>query len=98
MDKIISVEVDHCTQSHACLLYKKYQQDEQKPEFMDRLGLGDTLQLLYSGDTMQCQNFTNYASTGCTLLIHEATFTDDFKEKALVSKHTTTGQALNLVR
>jgi ribonuclease BN (tRNA processing enzyme) len=48
IEKIIAVEVDHCPQSYACLLYSK-----------NDFGPGN--KIIYSGDTRPCQNFINYA-------------------------------------
>lgn len=45
---------------------------------------------------MPCKNLINYAQ-GCSLLIHEATFADGFEQDALVKKHTTISQALQLI-
>ena len=49
--------------------------------------------ILYSGDTVPCQNLKNYAQT-VRLLIHEATLQDGMEEDAARKMHTTTGQAL----
>ena len=61
------------------------------------LVLQDGGRLIYSGDTLPCQNFKNYA-LGCKLLIHEATFESGMDEDAKMKKHTTTGQALGLAK
>ena len=53
--------------------------------------------IIYSGDTRPCKNLINYAR-GCQLLIHEATFTDSFDKKASINRHTTTSQALDLIK
>ena len=69
IDKMLAIEVDHCQHSYACLL-----QGSSK-EF------GEGQRIVYSGDTRPCQNLKNYAQ-GCQLLIHEATFTDEFGKHA----------------
>lgn len=83
LSKIIAVEVDHCPQSYACLLVG------------DNLGVGK--KIIYSGDTTPCQNFINYAQ-GSTIMIHEATLGSGLEEDALFKKHTTTQQAMELVK
>ena len=73
IDKVIAVEVDHCPQSHGCLLVSKEHGN-----------------IIYSGDTLPCQNFTNYGQ-GVKVMIHEATFEDSMAEDALIKKHSTMG-------
>ena len=51
--------------------------------------------ICYSGDTLPCQNLLNYARN-CRVLIHEATFEDSLVKDALLKKHTTAGQAIDL--
>jgi ribonuclease Z len=53
--------------------------------------------IVYSGDTLPCQNLINYAAN-CKVLIHEATFEDGLEQDALFKKHTTTGQAIEVGR
>ena len=53
--------------------------------------------IIYSGDTSPCKNLINYAK-GCQLLIHEATFIDGFEKKASKNRHTTTSQALDVIK
>ena len=60
IEKIIAVEVHHCPQSYGCLLYASD----------GSLGPGN--KVVFSGDTVPCQNLINY-SKKCSLLIHEAT-------------------------
>ena len=76
IDKMIAVEVSHCPQSYACLLSAS-----------DNFGPGN--KIIYSGDTLPCQNFINYAK-GCSLMIHEATLAKGMEEDAQKKKHTTT--------
>lgn len=61
------------------------------------LVLSDGQRMIYSGDTLPCQNFKNYAM-GCKLLIHEATFESGMDDDAKMKKHTTTAQALGLAK
>lgn len=49
--------------------------------------------IIYSGDTLPCQNFRNYAQD-CKVMIHEATFEDSLEQDAFMKKHTCTGQAI----
>lgn len=49
--------------------------------------------IIYSGDTLPCQNLVNYAME-CKVFIHEATFDDSLEADAAAKKHTTTGQAI----
>ena len=84
IDKMLAIEVNHCPQSYACLLVAEE-------------GLGPGGKIIYSGDTTPCNNFINYAQ-GCSLMIHEATLASGMEEDALKKKHTTTGQAIDLVR
>lgn len=53
--------------------------------------------LVYSGDTLPCQNLINYA-TNCRVLIHEATFQEGLEVDALIKKHTTTTQAVEIAK
>ena len=51
--------------------------------------------ILYSGDTLPCQNLFNYAQKA-RVLIHEATLQDGMEEDAYRKKHATTSQAINI--
>ena len=51
--------------------------------------------IIYSGDTLPCQNFINYGQ-GSKVLIHEATLEDGLEKDALLKKHTTTSQAVKI--
>ena len=51
--------------------------------------------IVYSGDTLPCQNLINYAQD-CKILIHEATLEDGLERDAKQKKHTTTGQAIEV--
>ena len=84
IDKIIAVEVNHCPQSYACLLVAKE-------------GFGKGGKIIYSGDTTPCTNFINYAQ-GCSLMIHEATLAAGMEADAKNKGHTTTAQAMELIK
>lgn len=45
--------------------------------------------IVYSADTLPCQNLRNYAAN-CKVLIHEATLEDGMEQDAHHKKHTTT--------
>ena len=49
--------------------------------------------IIYSGDTLPCTNFRNYA-LNAKVMIHEATLDSSLEADAKMKKHTTTGQAL----
>lgn len=53
--------------------------------------------LVYSGDTRPCSAIEN-ASRGADLLIHDATLTDELKEWAIETKHTTSKEAAQLAK
>ena len=85
IEKMLAIEVDHCPQSYACLLYTSG----------DDLGVGK--KIVYSGDTRPCQNLVNY-SKGASLLIHEATLESGMEAEADMKAHTTTAEAIDIVR
>ncbi|KMQ96346.1 ribonuclease mitochondrial [Lasius niger] len=49
--------------------------------------------IVYSGDTMPCENLVKLGQD-CDLLIHEATMEDDLSEEAKMKFHSTTSQAI----
>ncbi|XP_035207675.1 zinc phosphodiesterase ELAC protein 2-like [Stegodyphus dumicola] len=51
--------------------------------------------LVYSGDTMPCERLIA-AGDGCSLLIHEATMEDELADEAVMKKHSTTSQAIQV--
>lgn len=51
--------------------------------------------VVYSGDTRPCENLIK-AGTGCTLLIHEATFEDKFESHARAKRHSTISEAIEV--
>lgn len=53
--------------------------------------------IVYSGDTLPCQNLINYAQN-CRVLIHEATFQEGMEVDALMKKHTTSSQAMEVAK
>ncbi len=55
------------------------------------------MRIIYSGDTRPCQNFINYARDS-TLLIHEATLGKGMEKEAWNKKHTTTTQAIDIIK
>lgn len=57
----------------------------------------DGWSLTYSGDTTPCQNLAD-AGKGSTLLIHEATMSDEQEEMAEQKGHSTVGQACEIAK
>jgi len=55
----------------------------------------DDEKIIYSGDTLPCTNFRNYAMNA-KVMIHEATLDSGLEADAKMKKHTTTGQALQM--
>ena len=53
--------------------------------------------LVYSGDTRPCGKLVK-AGKNATLLIHEATFTQDLEDKAKIFKHSTMDEAMQVSR
>ena len=53
--------------------------------------------IIYSGDTRPCQNLINY-SKSAKILIHEATFNSNQQKEALIKKHTTTSEAIEIIK
>jgi len=49
--------------------------------------------VVYSGDTRPCNNLVKVGQ-GATLLLHEATFEEEMRDKALAKKHSTTQEAI----
>ncbi|XP_012284418.1 ribonuclease Z, mitochondrial [Orussus abietinus] len=59
------------------------------------LTLGNGQKIVYSGDTMPCEDLVHLGQD-CSLLIHEATMEDDLEKEALLKLHSTTSQAINM--
>jgi len=57
----------------------------------------DGWSVVYSGDTMPCDDLID-AGSNATLLVHEATMGDDEEEMALKKRHSTVGQAIDVAR
>ena len=62
-----------------------------------RAELGPATSVVFSGDTVPCRAVVEQA-TGCTMLIHEATFSDAMAEDASRKRHSTVGGALGVAR
>jgi len=59
------------------------------------VALGGTSSVVFSGDTVPCDAVAR-AAAGCTVLIHEATFSDDMAGDAERKRHSTVGGALRV--
>lgn len=59
--------------------------------------LRDGAKLVYSGDTRPCERLVR-AGAGAAILIHEATFDDSERERAVAKHHSTTSEALEVGR
>lgn len=55
--------------------------------------LNNGKKIVYSGDTMPCENLVKLGQD-CDLLIHEATMEDDLAKEAKMKLHSTTSQAI----
>ncbi|XP_070158623.1 ribonuclease Z, mitochondrial [Polyergus mexicanus] len=55
--------------------------------------LNNGKKIVYSGDTMPCENLVKLGQD-CDLLIHEATMEDDLLKEAKIKLHSTTSQAI----
>jgi len=78
---ITSVRVTHCRGAFACVV--RCDSDEWA--------------VAYSGDGRPSEHFARKCrEEGKLVLIHEATFSDDDKAKALATKHSTTSEALRM--
>ena len=51
--------------------------------------------VVFITDSLPCDNVIKFAKN-CTHFIHEATFTDEHKDLALETKHTTISQAIEI--
>ncbi|KAL3528718.1 hypothetical protein ACH5RR_008040 [Cinchona calisaya] len=88
LEALISFPVIHCPQAYGVVL-----------KAADRTNAaGKTIpgwKIAYSGDTRPCPELVK-ASTGATLLIHEATFEDGLIEEAIARNHSTTKEAVEV--
>ena len=62
-----------------------------------KITFADNRSISYSGDTRPCENFCNLAQNS-SIMIHEATFTDDLEENAKKNMHCTISDAINIGR
>nr|PVC50875.1 tRNA 3' processing endoribonuclease [Theileria orientalis] len=60
-----------------------------------RLSHEEVGSIVYSGDTRPCENLMAH-SENADILIHEATFTDDYSENAIKTLHTTISEAVDI--
>jgi len=80
------IKVDHCYNSCAVLFRFKIGHPDM-----------DSFSLCYSGDARPSEEFARVGS-GCDLLIHEATCDDRSLNDALLKRHSTTREAIELSR
>lgn len=83
---ITIVGVEHCANSCAIVLNFKIGQQSM-----------DSFTLAYSGDARPSEDFI-LAGKDCDLLIHEATFDHRSQEDALLKKHSTSSEAIQVAR
>ena len=84
LSKLLAVEVDHCPFAFACMLVT------ESPTSIEK-------ELVYSGDTVPCQNLINYAKN-CKVLIHESSLETGLEKDAFQKRHSTAAQALQVSR
>lgn len=65
-----------------------------KHSFGVAITLKDNKKIVYSGDTMPCENLITLGKN-CDLLIHEATMEDSLKQLARKKYHSTSSEAIN---
>ncbi|ONK67177.1 uncharacterized protein A4U43_C06F16930 [Asparagus officinalis] len=86
LEALYSVPVIHCPQAFGVVL--------KAAERKNNTGKAiPGWKLVYSGDTRPCQSLID-ASSGATVLIHEATFEDGMDEEAITKNHSTTKEAI----
>lgn len=86
-------------------LWGKLHRGEAVPDSTGRMVTSETLvgpprrgrKVVYSGDTVPCENVRALAQ-GADLLVHEATFGEDEKERALETRHSTAREAAMVAR
>ncbi|XP_073139799.1 tRNAse Z TRZ4, mitochondrial-like isoform X2 [Henckelia pumila] len=88
LEALISFPVIHCPQAFGVVL-----------QGADRINRdGKTVpgwKIVYSGDTRPCPELVK-ASSGATVLIHEATFEDSMVDEAIARNHSTTKEAVEV--
>ncbi|KAL2516197.1 tRNAse Z4 [Forsythia ovata] len=88
VETLISFPVVHCPQAFGVAL-----------KASNRInGVGKTIpgwKIVYSGDTRPCPELVK-ASSGATVLIHEATFEDSLVDEAIARNHSTTKEAMEV--
>ncbi|KAJ6811196.1 uncharacterized protein M6B38_154260 [Iris pallida] len=88
LEALYSVPVIHCPQAFGVVL--------KAAERINSMGKAiPGWKLVYSGDTRPCQTLID-ASSGATVLIHEATFEDSMEEEAIARNHSTTKEAVGV--
>lgn len=55
--------------------------------------IGHDFKLTFSGDTPKCDDLIQLGQNS-TLLIHEATYSNDYTKKAILNRHSTVSQAI----
>ncbi|KAJ6845469.1 uncharacterized protein M6B38_287100 [Iris pallida] len=88
LETLHSVPVIHCKEAFGVVL--------KAVERINSVGKAiPGWKLVYSGDTRPCQSLTD-ASSGATVLIHEATFEDSMVQEAIARNHSTTTEAVGV--
>lgn len=86
LEGIKLVAVEHCV--HSCAVVLKFKLSHPEMSYFT---------LAYSGDARPCEDFA-VEGNGCDLLIHEATFDDRSQEDAILKKHCTSAEAIEVGR
>ncbi|XP_073064430.1 tRNase Z TRZ3, mitochondrial-like [Primulina eburnea] len=88
LEALISFPVIHCPQAFGVVL--------QGANKINRVGKTvPGWKIVYSGDTRPCPELVK-ASSGATVLIHEATFEDSMVDEAIARNHSTTKEAVEV--
>ncbi|XP_013108117.2 ribonuclease Z, mitochondrial [Stomoxys calcitrans] len=83
IESIATCMVKHCPHSFGVKLNIRPIEDRRE----------EPLSLVYSGDSMPCQDLIDLGQN-CTILIHEATMEDDLEDEAKLKMHSTISQAI----